>query len=185
MIMNQKNISFDEVFRIWLDNEVLKVEGRDLLPVAKSKGFNSIAEWRLATALALRMDLKDWTLQVIKDPNRVLPEVVVGPYPGWSKFFHNTLNTTFEQALHINEFWQWCQGHDRIVPLSKNFPLPTTIILLQKENGQLIHVEGGHRICAVAYTQKIGKPIDFTNKPPVTAAVAREPRRKYPVCFCF
>ncbi len=170
--MDNKYITFDEVFKIWLDAEVMQIEGRDILPVAQSKGFASIAEWRLTTALRLGMNTKKWTLETINNPTKVLPNIIIGPYQGWSKFFENRITTTFAQALEIKEFLEWCNTHDRIMPLSKNFPLPTTVILFRTESGELIHVEGGHRICAVAYANKIGSPIKFENKPPVSAAVA-------------
>ena len=170
--MDTGHITFDEVFKIWHDAEVGQIEGRDILPVAKSKGFASIAEWRLATALRLEMDKKDWHLEILDDPDTVLPNIIIGPYQGWSKFFDNRITTTFAQALEIPAFLEWCHTHDRVAPLSKNFPLPTTVILFRKPTGELIHVEGGHRICAAAYAKKVGNPIDFNNKPPVTAAIA-------------
>lgn len=174
-------LTFDEVFKIWFDNEVTKVEGRDLLPVALGKGFTSIAEWRLANALRFGMDKMQWALEKIDNPGEVLPSVIIGPYRGWSiqkidgkevNFFDNQLSTTFEQALEIPEFFEFCREHDRIIPLSQKFPLPTSIILFRKAGGQLIHVEGGHRMCAVAYAKKIGQPIKFDGQPPVSAAVA-------------
>lgn len=170
--MDKKLITFDEVFKIWFDSEVMQIEGRNILPVAKSKGFNSIVEWRLATALRLGMDTKEWVLEAIPNPNEIFPNIIIGPYQGWSKFFDNRLQTTFAQALEIPEFLEWCQTHDRIIPISKNFPLPTTVILFRKESGELIHVEGGHRICAVAYRNKINQPINFDGRPSVTAAIA-------------
>lgn len=173
--MKSKPISFDEVFKIWLDAEVLQIEGRNILPVAKSKGFNSIVEWRLSTALRLGMDTKEWTLETIENPNETIPKIIIGPYKGWSLFFENRLETSFTQALEIPEFFEWCQTHDRIVPIANNFPIPTTFILFRKTNGDLIHIEGGHRLCAVAYREKIGQPIklvDSVNHSLVTAAIA-------------
>ncbi|HMQ02004.1 MAG TPA: hypothetical protein PKD79_02975, partial [Candidatus Doudnabacteria bacterium] len=114
---------------------------------------------------------KQWVLEAVSDPAKTLPNIIVGPYQGWSKFFDNKLVTTFEEAMEIPEFFEWCQAHDRVVPLAKNFPLPTKLIVLRKENGQLIHIEGGHRICAVAFANKIGKPIDFS-KSEINIAVA-------------
>lgn len=170
--MRKTQITFDQVFKIWLDAEVNRIEGRDLLLVAKAKGFTSIAEWRLSTALRFGMDKKDWTLEVIKNPNAVLPKIIIGPYMGWSKFFENRLNTTFAEALEIPEFFNWCKTHDRVVPLSKKFPLPSSIILFKRPDGRLIHVEGGHRICAAAFAQKLGRPVNFKNRPALTAAIA-------------
>ncbi len=165
-------LTFDEVFKIWMDAEVSSPYRRDTLPVAKEKGFNSITEWRLATALRLGMDKKDWTLETIDNPGEALLNIIVGPYPGWSKFFNNQLTTTFAQAMEIPEFFEWCKTHDRIVPYSENFPFPTTLILFRKPDGKLICIEGGHRVCAVAFANKLGKPISFDGKPPVTAAIA-------------
>src|SRR6185503_14245750 len=136
--MDNKSITFDQVFNIWMDAEANQVEGRNILPVAKEKGFGSIAEWRLATALKLGMDKKEWSLVTIENPDEVLPNIIIGPYRGWSKFFDNHLNTTFAQALEIPEFFEWCKTHDRVVPLSQNFPLPTAIILFRRADGRLI-----------------------------------------------
>ncbi|MDB4940320.1 MAG: hypothetical protein JWO40_745 [Candidatus Doudnabacteria bacterium] len=167
-----KKATFDEIFNIWLDSEANQIEGRNILPVAKAKGFNSVAEWRLSTALRLGMDTKIWSLEIIENPNETLPNIIIGPYQGWSKFFNNQLQTSFAEALKYKEFSEWCKTHDRIIPISNNFPLPTTIILFRKPNGDLMHIEGGHRICAVAYKKSIGSPIDFENKPSITAAIA-------------
>ncbi len=170
--MNTKqNILFDEVFKIWLDIEIEKTEGRDLLPVAKEKGFTSVTEWRMNTALKLEMDKKEWYLEDIPSPAEFLPKIIIGPFQGWQRLIEKKLEISFEQAMEIPEFFEWCQTHDRIVPIAEHFPLPTTIILYRKPDGNLIHVEGGHRICAVAYANKIGKPIDFS-KGKVTAAIA-------------
>ncbi|HEX3095713.1 MAG TPA: hypothetical protein VHQ20_01170 [Patescibacteria group bacterium] len=172
-----KQLTFDEVFKIWLDNEISSTQYRDVLSFVATKGFTSIAEWRLQTALKLGMDKREWTLETIDNPHEELPKIKVGPYKGWSnqngiEFFKNELNTSFAEAVEMPEFFDWVSKHDRIIPISKNFPLPTTLILFRKENGDLIHIEGGHRICAVAYTNKIGEPIEFEGKPPVSAAIA-------------
>jgi hypothetical protein len=170
--MTNIKLTFDEVFKIWFDAEVTQIEGRDILPVAQSKGFNSIVEWRLSTALRLRMDKKDWELVSVNNPNEILPNIIIGPYQGWSKFFDNKLTTSFAEALEIPEFFEWVSTHDRIIPLSKDFPSPTTIILFQKENGDFICIEGTHRICAVAYKNKVGEPIELNNNS-ITAAIAQ------------
>ncbi|HAG27344.1 TPA: hypothetical protein DCG61_01000 [Patescibacteria group bacterium] len=169
--MESMKLTFDEVFKVWLDAEVMAVEGREILSVAKSKGFTSITEWRLNTALRLGMDTKEWVLQKIDNPNETLPNIIIGPYQGWSRFFDNQLNTTFAQAVEIPEFFEWCKTHDRVVPLSQKFPSPTTLILFRKESGEYIHIEGGHRICAVAFAQKLGKPIKFNDNGDVFVAV--------------
>lgn len=173
MFMNkiEREVSFDEVMLSWLEAEIKQIEGRDILPVAKDKGFSSITEWRLATALRLGMDKKVWHLVEIEDPNTVLPKIIVGPYQGWSRFFDNKIDTTFEQALEIPEFFEWCKTHDRIQPIIENYPTSSTIILYRKTNGELIHIEGGHRICAVMYQEKIGETINFDGIK-ITAAVA-------------
>jgi hypothetical protein len=165
-------ITFDEVMLEWLTAEVKQIEGRNILPLAQSKGFNSITEWRLATAVRLGMDTKQWRIEQINNPNEVLPNIIIGPFQGWSKFFDNKIDTTFAQALEIPAFFDWCTGHDRIQPIAANFPSATSLILFRKPNGQLIHIEGGHRICAVAYGIKINKPIDLNGKTPITAMIA-------------
>jgi hypothetical protein len=164
-----KLISFDHVFIYWILNEIDRLEERDILALAKSKGFNSISEWRLSQALRLGMDLKNWTEIEILNPGEFLPNILIGPFQGWSKFFDNQMNTSFAQALEIPEFFEWCKAHNRIPNIAENFPSVTTFILFRKPDGKFIHIEGGHRACAVAYAQKIGKPVTFGSKSKVTA----------------
>jgi hypothetical protein len=169
--MENNILTFEEVFNIWMEAEESVIEGRDLLALAQSKGFESISAWRRSIALRLEMDRKEWKLETIKSPNEVLPQILVGPYQGWSRFFDNQLHTSYAQAVAIPEFLEWCHTHDRIIPISQNFPKHTTLILYRKPDGRLIHIEGGHRICAVAYRQELGSPIDFRERS-VKAAVA-------------
>lgn len=170
--MKNKPVRFDQVFHFWMQSEVNEIEGRDFLPVTKSKGFNSITEWRLSTALRLGMDTKEWSLEPVEDPNEIFPRVIIGPYQGWSTFLERKVATTFAEALEIPQFFEWISSHEKIHQLTQRFPSPSTVILFKKKDGSLIHIEGGHRMCAVAYAQKIGKPIYFPTPSPLTAAVA-------------
>ncbi|MBP7843105.1 hypothetical protein KA017_03820 [Candidatus Woesebacteria bacterium] len=166
--MTEQLLTFDQVFAIWLINEVGNPGEVNLLPLANDKGFDSVSEWRLNTALRLGLDKKEWSLIEIEQPTENLPKIIVGPYQGWSKFFENKLTTSFLDALELPEFFQWCKEHDRIPNIAENFPTPTTLILLQKSNGEYICIEGGHRVCAVAYANKIGMNLDIK----ISAAVA-------------
>ena len=166
-------LTFDEMFLFWLEAEINQIEGRNLLSVAKQKGFSSITEWRLSTALRLGLDKLSWRLVDIKNPSKTLPKIIIGPYQGWSIFFKNKLTTTFVELVKIPEARNWLKTHDRINPIRKNFPKASTIILLQKPNGDYIHIEGGHRICAVSYAQTLGKPIKFGKQKSIQAAVAK------------
>jgi hypothetical protein len=167
-----KPLTFDHVFVHWLEAEVDKSEERDLAALAQKKGFNSIADWRLTTAKRLGMDNKEWRQIQIENPNEFLPGVLVGPFQGWSKFFDNQMDTSFAQALAITPFFDWCNRHNRIPLIAANFPTETSFIFYRKPDGKFIHIEGGHRICAVAYAQKIGQPVNFGPDTKVTAAVA-------------
>jgi hypothetical protein len=167
-------LTFDEVFHLWMEEELKPSGTRNVLEfVQKQKGFSSITEWRLNTALNLGLDKMKWQLIDIKDPNKTLPQVIVGPYQGWSKFFGNKFNTSFADAIKIPEFFEWCKTHDRINPIMKNFPKNSHIILLQKSNGDYIHIEGGHRICAITFAQALNKPIKFGKDRTIRAAIAK------------
>ncbi len=170
--MNDKIITFDDVFLEWMKTEIGQIEGRNLLPVANEKGFSSVSEWRLATAIRLGLDKKQWREEIIENPADILPNIIIGPYQGWSKFFDNKLDITFKQALSNKDFFDWCASHDRIVPLSKSFPTTAALVVLRKSNGVLVHIEGGHRMCAVAYAEAINKPIDFENHSKLRLLVA-------------
>ena len=166
-----KPLTFDEVFKIWIDAEVGRVEGTDILPVAKAKGFDSIVEWRLASALRLGLDKREWTLETLEHPNDTLPYVIIGPYQGWSVHFENKLRTSFADALRIPAFFDWATNNERIRNIAAHFPTANTFILFRKPDGTLIHIEGGHRMCAVAYMQHTGMPIDFSQYQ-ILAAIA-------------
>lgn len=159
--MESKKLTFDQVFSIWMKAEQNQVDGPKYLPVAKARGFNSVTGWRRATATRLGMQNKQWHLEEIKNPEEVIANIIVGPYPGWSLFLKNKLHTTFKKAIELPKFFEWCKSHDRIPFIAEQFPLPTTLILFRRPNGELIHIEGGHRACAFVYAQKIGKPINL------------------------
>lgn len=169
--MPEKSLTFDQVFKIWIDAEIGQVEGVDVLPVARSKGFTSITEWRLASALRMKLDAREWMLEEIVDPNETIPNVIIGPYQGWSLHFENKIDTSFASALQNETFVNWVKGNERIMRIADNFPATTTFIVFRKPDGTLIHIEGGHRMCALAYQKHIGAPIDFSNRT-VFAAIA-------------
>lgn len=162
-------ITFDQVFKIWIDAEVGQVEGTDILPVAKAKGFNSIVEWRLASALRLGLDKREWTLERIENPNEALPRVIIGPYQGWSLHFENTLTTSFAEALRISSFFDWVENNERIMNITQHFPATNTFILFRLPDGTLIHIEGGHRMCSIAYMEHTGRPLDFSSRETLAA----------------
>lgn len=164
-------LSFEEVFGIWMDNEAVEVPGRNLLKVAQEKGFGTVRDWRMATALRLGMDAKEWRLFTVTDPNGFLPNVLMGPYQGWQQFMPQKLTASFADALNVKAFYEWCQTHDRVKHLAQNFPVPSTVILFKLPNGRFMQVEGGHRMCAVAYRVHKGQPIQFPENT-VRAAVA-------------
>ncbi|MBP9686365.1 MAG: hypothetical protein KBD66_01025 [Candidatus Doudnabacteria bacterium] len=165
----RKPLTFDEVFKIWIDAEVGQVERTNILPVAKAKGFDSIVKWRLASALRLGLDKREWTLETLEHPNDTLPHVVIGPYQGWSVHFENTLHTSFAEALRIPTFLGWVTANERIMNITAHFPTTNTFILFRKPDGTLIHIEGGHRMCATAYMQHIRTPINFSNRTTLAA----------------
>lgn len=169
--MNPKELIFDQVFDIWLGAETRKPGLEQYLDFVRGKGFNSISEWRLDMALKFGLDKLTWRYEEIHDPGSVLPKILIGPYIGWSIFFENNLATSFEDLLKIDEAMKWCASHDRIIPIARDFPESTTLILLEKPDGSFIHIEGGHRCCAVAYMQSKGTPIDFSKRK-VFAAIA-------------
>ncbi len=169
-----KQISFDEVFLLWLKEELKPHKNRNVLDfVKKEKGFSSLTEWRLNTALRLGLDKKSWNLKKISNPFKELPKTLIGPFPGWQKLLPTKLQYTFEEAVKLPSFLEWCKNHNRIQPILKNFPKESTIILLEKEDGRLIHIEGGHRICAIAYANAVNKPINLKHKPVIYAAIAK------------
>lgn len=162
-------ITFDQVFKMWIDAEVGQVEGTDILPAAKAKGFNSIVEWRLASALRLGLDKREWTLETIERPNDILPNVIIGPYQGWSLHFENTLTISFAEALHTPSFFDWVKNNERIMNITRHFPSANTFILFRLPGGAFIHIEGGHRMCAAAYMQHVGTPLDFSSRQTLAA----------------
>jgi hypothetical protein len=169
--MNPKELIFDQVFNIWLEAETQKPGLSQYLDFVRGKGFNSISEWRLDIALKFGLDKLQWRYEEIHNPGSVLPNILIGPYKGWSIFFENKLATSFEDLLKIKEAVKWCSSHDRIIPIPQNFPELTRLILLEKPDGSFVHIEGGHRCCAVAYMQRKGTPIDFLHRK-VFAAIA-------------
>ena len=177
-------LSFEEVFGIWMDNEAVEVPGRNLLKVAQEKGFGTVRDWRMATALRLGMATKQWRIYAVTDPNGFLPNVLMGPYQGWQQYMPNKLTASFADALNVKVFYEWCKTHDRVQPLAKHFPLSTTVILYRLSDNRFLQIEGGHRMCAVAYRVHKGQPIQFPENT-VRAAVADITDTEFQQLFVF
>jgi hypothetical protein len=167
---------FDQVFTKWLSAETEHPELVNYLPIAEEKGFNSVAEWRLATAKRLYLDTKEWQEIEIVDPQAFVPDIIIGPYLGWSMFLDDEVKTSFKDALDMEDFYAWVEAHDRIPKIAHNLPLTTHVILLKTTAGAYIHIEGGHRICAFSYAVKNNLSVN-TKFTASVAAIPDEERR--------
>jgi hypothetical protein len=152
--------TFDHLFAYWIQEEL---KTPNLIEVAKSKGYNNISQWRLDTAIRLGLPEKRWQIIEVLDYMQIVPNIIIGPFQGWNALIpkDQQLTISFAEALNNNEeFYTWVLSNQRIIDIQENYPPAATFIVFKlKESGRYIHIEGGHRICAIALSAKQGREV--------------------------
>ncbi len=159
MILLRK-INWTTVFANWKSRET---SSESWVKLAKSKGWESWDQWRLHTTSQLQLELRKWQLYKFNDPYNQVPEMLIGPYQGWQKHFHEKNKHSFISAVQVAQFYNWASNHQGIKNISNNLPFTTEMIGLKKEDGTIVCIDGSHRGAAIALVNKKGVNINFTH----------------------
>jgi hypothetical protein len=148
-----RKCEWEEVFLSWYKNEG---ERKNWKAIAKERGFESWADWRL-NGYARRFECAkaDWGLYEIENPSKIVSGWFGGPFRSWiEKFYNNDKTKSFgELATNSN-----IANYPPIKSMAKKYPVDSVITALELKNKKIFVIEGMHRSCALALMQKQGKP---------------------------
>jgi len=154
-------ITWEEVFAGWREREANNPSWVEC--ATKIKGWPDWESWRLHTASQLHLQDRAWALYEVKDPGAFLPSLLMGPFSGWQKYTEKKNVLSFAELLTLPEPQDFFLHHPAVSSLMKQFPAPTELIGLVREDIQkIVCVEGHHRAAAVTLGQILRNPVEFS-----------------------
>lgn len=148
-----RDCQWEEVFLFWYKNEG---ENPHWIQLAKEKGYNSWADWRLNDhANKFECAKAQWGLYEIADAPAVVSDWFGGPFNTWIEKYYD--------GEKIKSFAQLAQRPDilnlnKIKSLIGSYPAESIITALELSDGHIMVIEGMHRCCALAAMAQQGLP---------------------------
>ena len=137
-----KDISWEEIFNTWYEREGSREEWQNF--ATEDKGWPDWKSWRKASADFIEADKRKWKLYEIENPNKFIPQCLIGPWKSWKKNFAEKNKHTFENLVLTCP--DWVKDNEKVQQIKKNFPEKTQFIGIHfKEDGHFVIFEGSHR----------------------------------------
>ena len=153
-------LTWKEVFEGWREREANNPSWIEC--ATKTKGWPDWESWRLHTAAQLHLQDRSWSLYEVLDPGSFLPNLLVGPFHAWQKYAQQKNIATFAELLTLPEPRGFFLEHPAVQRLMKQFPAPTELIgLLREDTQKIVCIEGHHRVAAVTLGQAMESPVTF------------------------
>jgi hypothetical protein len=148
-----RKCEWEEVFLEWYKNEG---EKPNWASIAKERGFESWADWRLkGYARRFECAKADWGLYEITDPCVMISNWFGGPFRTWiEKYYNNEKTKSFADLVFNPDIVNYAP----IKSMAKDYPKDSVITALELSDGRIFVIEGMHRSCALALMAKEGKP---------------------------
>jgi len=155
------NTTWEEVFAGWAESEENNPAWKEC--ATAKKGWADWRSWRGHTAAQLKLADRNWALYEFDDPISEIPSLLVGPFTSWQARLRTSNQETFQDLLASPENLIWADDYDVIKQIRDNLPFDTTVIGLQRaDTGQIVLVEGHHRVTAIALSSVKEDEVDFT-----------------------
>ena len=153
-----RSLGWGEVFAGWKEREAHNFSWVEC--ATRIKGWPNWESWRVHTALQLHLQDRAWALYEVKDPQVFLPNLLMGPFNGWQKYTEEKNTVSFAELLALPEPQDFFLHHSAVVSLMKQFPAPTELIgLVREDHKKIVCVEGHHRAAAVTLGQILKTPV--------------------------
>lgn len=153
-----KNTIWQEVFEGWKNRE--GNESGWIECATKIKGWPDWESWRQYSAAQFGAEKREWKIYRIADANKVVPEMLVGPYTGWQSRLSVKNALSFADMLEIPENYESFSKNDKVLDLMKNWPVSTQFVgVIRTDNKKIVCIEGHHRATAVVLAMKNSQPL--------------------------
>lgn len=170
-----RDITWKEVFNNWATRENSNPTWIECATV--TCGWPNWQTWREYTAKLMKAKSRSWQLFKFTRPEVEIPQIIIGPFPGWQKKVTNKNHTTFAQLFDIPNQYNELSQHNGILQIQKGLPFNTELIGLLY-NDDIILIDGHHRIAAIMLSLKQKKEIDYS-KVSITIALAKLKENKF------
>lgn len=163
----KQDTTWDKVFATWKAAEGAYPHWQAL---AQSRGYESWEAYRTERSEELTLQTHDWRIYMIDDPNRLLPQTILGPYTAWQAHFNKKIVHTFQDL--IEQQLDWVVANDGIQRAKQEFPKESQFIGLYLESrDQIVLYEGHHRAAAITLALYEGAPLSFDTLPTMALTV--------------
>ncbi|NQU77729.1 hypothetical protein HQ544_03470 [Candidatus Falkowbacteria bacterium] len=165
-----KNTIWKDVFEGWKQREA---DDSGWINCATNiKGWPNWESWRKFTATQIGLNNLTWQIFKFTDPMKEIPDILIGPYGGWQSRVKNKNQGSFNDLLNNPEQFNFFKKHDKINSMINNFPYPTELIgLIREDSSKIVCIEGHHRATSIAMAKKQKISINF--KGDITIALAK------------
>lgn len=123
--------------------------------LAKERGFASWADWRL-NGYAKRFECAEaeWGFFEVTDPAEVVSGWFGGPFRTWIERYYDGEKTKSFASLAAQSAIAELAN---VRAIADNYPVDSVITALELSDGRFFVIEGMHRACALALTNKENK----------------------------
>ena len=151
-IVQIRLVQWEEVFLEWYKSEG---ENPNWLELAKSRGYNSWAEWRLdGYAKRFGCEKARWGFFEITNPGEVVKDWFGGPFRTWIERHYSGAKTkTFAELAQEPAIL----GQAAVKAMTVDYPVNSVISALKLPDKRIFVIEGMHRACALAVMNAQGK----------------------------
>lgn len=158
-----KDITWEEVFENWRKREGNHKEWQKC--AREVKGWPDWESWRKFSSEELfGAQNRRWKIYEVLNPNKTIPEFLIGPWNGWQKNFIEKNKHTFADL--VSDHYEWVNDNEKIKQILANFPDSTEMIgIAIKKSDKIILFEGSHRAAAIALASQNNQSIRFKNNP--------------------
>lgn len=146
-----KTTTWNEVFAEWREREA--AWGWEA--VWRERGYASWDEWRRTYTELLGLERRAWEIVKIDDPATIVPGMWAVAYSGWKRYYPS--GSSRARLSDIADHPDLPQN-GKIIGLLKEFPSPTTIIVLRCGDDFALF-EGLHRAATIALAAREGRKI--------------------------
>lgn len=124
--------------------------------VARSRGYDSWDAWRMTYCEPLGLPTRRWALYRVEQPLVFAPQMWVGAFRGWRRYFPEGVTRLQFSDLVRNEM---VRENDKVAAILSAFPRETTIIGVRCGDDVMCG-EGTHRSAALAIMAADGTPVE-------------------------